>query len=243
MGFNEEKVKGKPTTDVAKRSRGRAPSEGEGSPKKRGSATSQVSLFERVPQSERLAWPDIAAILSGVVSSLSKLMGGGIVAFYAGCQMGGVTVAITFALSFLLTWFVGRICYREGLPSNVVSRYYIFGKKGSAAGSLIWIFVIVGVLAVGTVQLGNAILFAFGWESEVARWALFIGISCVWVFMALFGTKIIARMNAVFVVALFCVMGYVIYLIAADGQLVEAATHGILIPGVEPVQGFAYSVN
>ena len=128
MGFNEEKAKGKPTTDVAKRSRGRAPSEGEGSPKKRGSATSQVSLFERVPQSERLAWPDIAAILSGVVSSLSKLMGGGIVAFYAGCQMGGVTVAITFALSFLLTWFVGRICYREGLPSNVVSRYYIFGK-------------------------------------------------------------------------------------------------------------------
>ena len=102
---------------------------------------------------------------------------------------------------------------------------------------------IVGVLAVGTVQLGNAILFAFGWEGEAARWALFIGISCVWVVMALFGTKIIARMNAVFVVALFCVMGYVIYLIAADGQLVDAATHGILIPGVQPLEGFAYSVN
>ncbi len=243
MGVNEEKAKGKPTTDVAKRSRGRAPSEGEGSPKKKGSATAQVSLFERVPQSERLAWPDIAAILSGVVSSLSKLMGGGIVAFYAGCQMGGVTVAITFALSFVLTWLVGRICFREGLPNNVVSRYLIFGKKGSAAGSIIWIFVLVGVLAVGTVQLGNAILFAFGWEGEWARWALFIGISCVWVLMALFGTKIIARMNAVFVVALFCVMGYVVYLIAAEGQLVDAATHGILIPGVQPLEGFAYSVN
>ena len=101
----------------------------------------------------------------------------------------------------------------------------------------------MGVLAVGTVQLGNAILFAFGWEGEFARWALFIGISCVWVLMALFGTKIIARMNAVFVVALFCVMGYVVYLIAADGQLVDAATHGIMIPGVEPLEGFAYSVN
>ena len=165
------------------------------------------------------------------------------VAFYAGCQMGGVTVAITFALSFVLTWLVGRICFREGLPNNVVSRYYIFGKKGSAAGSLIWIFVLVGVLAVGTVQLGNAILFAFGWEGEWARWALFIGISCVWVLMALFGTKIIARMNAVFVVALFFVMGYVVYLIAAEGQLVDAATHGILIPGVQPLEGFAYSVN
>lgn len=205
--------------------------------------TEQVSLFERVPERERLAWPDIAAILSGVVSSLSKLMGGGIVAFYVGCQLGGITVAITFALSFVLTYFVGKICFREGLPNNVVSRYYIFGKRGSAAGSLIWIFVLVGVLAVGTVQLGNAILFAFGWEGEATRWALFIGISCVWVAMALFGTKIIARMNAVFVVALFCVMGYVVYLIAADGKLVEAATHGIMIPGVEPLEGFAYSVN
>lgn len=239
MASDTERGKlGKASTDVKAPNKGRAPSEGSSK-----GVTSQVSLFERVPESDRLAWPDIAAILSGVVSSLSKLMGGGIVAFYAGCQMGGVTVAITFALSFVLTYLVGKICFREGLPNNVVSRYYIFGKKGSAAGSLIWIFVLVGVLAVGTVQLGNAILFAFGWESEIAKWGLFIGISCVWVIMALFGTKIIARMNAVFVVALFCVMGYVVYLMAADGMLVDAATHGIMIPGVEPVQGFAYSVN
>lgn len=230
-------------------SAGKATGAGEGAGKaaggKRGktSATEQVSLFERVPQENRLAWPDIASILSGVVSSLSKLMGGGIVAFYAGCQLGGLAVAITFALSWVLTYFVGRICFREGLPNNVVSRFYIFGKMGSAAGSLIWIFVLIGVLAVGTVQLGNAILFAFGWTSEAARWGLFIGISCVWVLMALFGTKIIARMNAVFVVALFCVMGYVVYLIAANGQMADAVTHGILIPGVEAGDGFAYSVN
>ena len=138
-------------------SAGKATGAGEGAGKaaggKRGktSATEQVSLFERVPQENRLAWPDIASILSGVVSSLSKLMGGGIVAFYAGCQLGGLAVAITFALSWVLTYFVGRICFREGLPNNVVSRFYIFGKMGSAAGSLIWIFVLIGVLAVGTV--------------------------------------------------------------------------------------------
>ena len=99
MGVNEEKVKGKPTTDVAKRSRGRAPSEGEGSPKKR-SATAQVSLFERVPQSERLAWPDIAAILSGVVSSLSKLMGGGI-------AYGWQSLLLDYALAYALTGLAG----------------------------------------------------------------------------------------------------------------------------------------
>ena len=201
MDSSSQGPKGKAVTDVKAPAQGRAPAKGR-------SVTSQVSLFERVPDWARLSWPDIAAILSGVVSSLSKLMGGGIVAFYAGCQLGGVTVAITFALSFVLTYFVGKICF-----------------------------------PVGTVQLGNAILFAFGWEGEFARWALFIGISCVWVLMALFGTKVIARMNAVFVVALFCVMGYVVYLIAADGQLVDAATHGIMIPGVEPLEGFAYSVN
>lgn len=241
--MSEERERlGKSSTEVSKPTRGRAPSS-KGQDGSSGGITNKVSLFDRVPDRDRLAWPGIAAILSGVVSSLSKLMGGGIVAFYAGCQMGGVTVAITFALSFILTYLVGKICFREGLPNNVVSRYYIFGRKGSAAGSLIWIFVLVGVLAVGTVQLGNAILFAFGWEGEGARWTLFIGISCVWVLMALFGTKIIARMNAVFIVALFCVMGYVVYLIAADGQLIDAATHGILIPGVDPIEGFAYSVN
>lgn len=238
------KEQGKPSTDVSKPTRGRAPSKSDGNDGPSGkSATSRVSLFEKVPDDAKLAWPDIAAILSGVVSSLSKLMGGGIVAFYAGCQLGGLAVAITFALSFVLTYFVGKICYREGLVNNVVSRFYIFGKNGSVAGSLIWIFCLVGVLAVGTVQLGNAILFATGWSEEWVKYLLFIGISCIWVAMALFGTKVIARMNALFVVALFCVMGYVVYLICIDGQIYDAVTHGILIPGVEPLQGFSYSVN
>ena len=116
---------------------GASASAGKAARGKRGktSVTEQVSLFERVPQDKRLAWPDIASILSGVVSSLSKLMGGGIVAFYAGCQLGGLAVAITFALSWVLTYFVGRICFREGLPNNVVSRFYIFGKTGTAASS------------------------------------------------------------------------------------------------------------
>lgn len=239
--MKESPKAGKPAAEVKAPAQGRAPSSAAG--RKARSATAQSSLFERVPDAERLAWPDIASILSGVVSSLSKLMGGGIVAFYAGCQLGGVAMAVTFALSFVLTYLVGKITFREGLPNNVVSRLYIFGTKGSAAGSLVWIFLLVGVLAVGTVQLGNAVLFAFGWSAEWMRWALFIGISCVWVLMALFGTKAIARMNAAFVVALFCVMGYVVYLIAANGQMGDALTHGILIPGVDAGRGFAYGVN
>ena len=177
-----EGVRGKALTEVKVPACGRAP--GKGGRRRHGTAsaaTSQVSLFERVPESSRLAWPDIASILSGVVSSLSKLMGGGIVAFYAGCQLGGLAVAITFALSFVLGYLVGRITYEEGLPNNVASRMYVFGTKGSAVGSLIWIFLLVGVLAVGTVQLGNAILFAFGITLPWARWVLFLCISCIWI--------------------------------------------------------------
>ena len=126
--MKETPVAGKAPNEVKAPARGRAPD-----------AAGKAALFERVPDAARLAWPDIAAILSGVVSSLSKLMGGGIVAFYAGCQLGGVAMAITFALSFVLTYLVGKITFREGLPNNVVSRLYIFGTKGSAAGSLVWI--------------------------------------------------------------------------------------------------------
>lgn len=239
-----EGVRGKTPVEVKAPAHGRAPStRGRTRPGAARAATAQVSLFERVPESSRLAWPDIASILSGVVSSLSKLMGGGIVAFYAGCQLGGLAVAITFALSFVLGYLVGRITYEEGLPNNVASRMYVFGTKGSAVGSLIWIFLLVGVLAVGTVQLGNAILFAFDITLPWARWVLFLCISCIWIAISLFGTKFIARMNAVFVIALFCVMGYVVYLIAAHGQITEAVTHGVMIPGVEPMQGFSYGVN
>ena len=222
---------------------GAAEGAGRGGRRKASSVTEQVSLFERVPKDKRLAWPDIAAIVSGVVSSLSKVMGGGIVAYYAGCQFGLLAMLIMVALSFVLTLLVGRITYEEGLPNNVTSRMYVFGEKGSAAGSLVWIFLLVGVLAVGTVQLGNAILFAFDWDETWQRWVLFTGISLVWVFMSLFGAKVIARMNAAFVIALFCVMGYVVYLVASSGQLGDALTHGVLMPGVGQIEGFAYGLN
>ena len=104
-------AKGKTPVEVAAPAKGRAPSSASASGA--GSSGAKESLFERVPDSARLAWPDIAAILSGVVSSLSKLMGGGIVAFYAGCQLGGVAMAITFALSFVLAYLVGKITFRE----------------------------------------------------------------------------------------------------------------------------------
>lgn len=234
---------GKPSAEVKAPALGRAPSSEDVPKRNRRSVTEQVSLFERVPEDKRLAWPDISAIISGVVSSLSKVMGGGIVAFYAGCQFGTLAMVIMIVLSFVLTLLVGRITFEEGLPNNVASRLYIFGEKGSAAGSLVWIFLLVGVLAVGTVQLGNAILFAFGWDEAWQRWVLFTCISLVWIFMSLFGAKFIARMNALFVIALFCVMGYVIYLVAAQGQMGEALTHGVLIPGVGQMEGFAYGLN
>ena len=65
----------------------------------KGSLTEQVSLFEKVPEEKKLGWGGIASILSGVVSSLTKLMGGGIVAFYAGCYAGLGAAAIMFVLS------------------------------------------------------------------------------------------------------------------------------------------------
>ena len=162
------------------------------SPEGKGSATEQVSLFEKVPEDKKIGWTGVAAILSGVVSSLTKLMGGGIVAYYAGCYFGLGAAAIMFALSVFLTFFVGRISLREGLPSNVTSRLYVFGTKGSALDSLIWIFLLVGTLAIGTVQLGNAIIYYFGWTDEIVKHVLYLAISAAWVsFLFIFLSSII----------------------------------------------------
>lgn len=208
-----------------------------------GSATEQVSLFERVPENKKLGWTGVASILSGVVSSLTKLMGGGIVAYYAGCYYGLAAAAIMFVLSVTLTFLVGRISFKEGLPSNVTSRLYVFGTKGSALDSLIWIFLLVGTLAIGTVQLGNAILFYFDVQNESIRNLLYLLISVAWVLMSLFGMKFIARFNMVFVGLLFIALLFVAFSIAAEGKLVDALTHGVLIPHVGQMEGFSYAVN
>lgn len=211
--------------------------------KQKGSVTEQVSLFERVPEDKKLGWGGIAAILSGVVSSLTKLMGGGIVAYYAGCFYGAGAAVIMFVLSVFLTSLVGRIAFRDGLPSNVTSRLYVFGTKGSALDSLIWIFLLVGTLAIGTVQLGNAIIYYFGWESEAVKYLLYVGISVVWVLMSLFGMKFVARFNMVFVALLFVALLFVAGSIASEGKLVDALTHGVLVPHMGQMEGFAYAVN
>lgn len=209
----------------------------------KGKATEQVSLFEKVPEDKKLGAGGIASILSGVVSSLTKLMGGGIVAFYAGCYAGLGAAAIMFVLSFVLTTLIGRISFQEGLPSNVTSRLYVFGTKGSALNSVIWIFLFVGTLAIGTVQLGNAIIYFFGIEGSLGKNMLYVGISVVWVLMALFGMKVIAKLNTLFVALLFVALAVVTVQVAADGHLVEALTHGVMVPNVTQLDGFAYAVN
>lgn len=204
----------------------------------------EVSLFKKVPQDQRLHWTNIGAILSGVVSSLSKLMGGGLVAFYAGCKLGSLVCIITFGLSVVLTYLVGKITYREGLPNNVVSRAYVFGTKGSVIGSIIWIFLLVGVLAIGTVQLGNAIMYYFHWDdSGIIKYILFTTITIIWVLCSLFGIKIIAQLNALFVVALFALLIYMVISMGMDNSLTDALTHGIMLPGVTPTQGFSVAFN
>lgn len=214
-----------------------------GESKKRSSSTEQVSLFERVPEDKKLNWTGVAAILSGVVSSLTKLMGGGIVSFYVGSLYGLGAALIMFALSVFLTFFVGKISFREGLPSNVTSRLYVFGTKGSALDSLIWIFLLVGVLAIGTVQLSNAVLYYFGWTEYWIRAVLYLAISTTWVLISLFGMKFIARFNMIFVALLFFALLFVAGSVAFDGHLADALTHGVMIPDVDQREGFTYAVN
>ena len=69
--------------------------------KAKGAATAQVSLFEKVPEDKKLGWTGVAAILSGVVSSLTKLMGGGIVAYYACLLYTSLRARLSAALAFL----------------------------------------------------------------------------------------------------------------------------------------------
>ena len=202
------------------------------------------SVLERVPADQRMAWPSIAGILAGIVSSLPSLMSGALVTFYAGFKLGMLAAAIAFVISFFFVYMIGKITYREGLPNNVVSRAYAFGTKGSAIGSIIWAFLMIGLLGMGSVQLGNGIIFYFGLPETLAvKLAIYIPMSILWAVLALFGEDIVAKINTWSVAALFILLGYMIVKMGMDSGLGDAFSFGIMIPGVTPVEGFSVALN
>ena len=139
---------------------------------------------------------------------------------------------------------MGYIGYKEGYSSNIVSRAYAFGKKGQIIASLIWSFVIIGILGVESVLIGESILFYFNIEGTLTvKIIMYVIMALVWILLSLFGTKIVAKVNAILVPLFFVVLLYIIYLMMGEKPLSGMFSGDILFPGMSIGEGFSIALN
>lgn len=200
--------------------------------------------LEKVPLTSRRPWTDIASIQVGLVTSLAILLVGGLVTFMAGFWLGVLAALISFAVSTFFQYSMGSIGYKEGYSSNIVSRAYAFGKKGSVIAALIWSSVIIGLLGLESILIGESILFYFDIERTLlVKVIMYVTMAVLWIVLSLFGSKIVARVSQILVPLLFAVLIYIVYLMVNQGSFSEIFTSGAMFPGVTSGQGFAIAMN
>jgi cytosine permease len=199
--------------------------------------------LESVPHNMRRPWKEIASIQVGIVTSLAVLMTGGLVTFMSGFWMGMLASFLAFIVSTIFIFFMGTISYREGYSSNIISRAYAFGTRGSALGSIIWGFMIIGFLGLENVLIGNSLLFYLGIEPTTGvKIIMYIVMALFWIVLSLFGVKIVARVAQIMIPLLFLVLLYMVFAMR-EGSFSEVFSFGIMVPGLELKQGFPIALN
>lgn len=200
--------------------------------------------LEAVPKNSRRPWTEIAAVQVGIVSSLAVLMTGGIVTFMAGFWMGMLAAFIAFTISTTFIYFMGTISFTDGYSSNIISRAYAFGTKGSAIGSLIWAFMIIGFLGLENVLIGNSLLFYFDIEkTTTVNIIMYVFLAIFWIVLSLFGIKLVARVAQITIPLLFIVLIYMVYLLMEKGSFTDALSFGVMIPDLPLSAGFGIALN
>lgn len=200
--------------------------------------------LEPVPAEVRRPWRELAAVGAGIGSSLAVLLTGGLITYMAGFWMGMLAAFIAFLVSTFFSVSLGIISFRDGYSSNIISRAYAFGTRGSALGSLIWAFMIIGFLGMESVLIGNSLLFYFNIESTfTVKLVFYLIMTGIWIVLSLFGNKLVSRVAEIMIPLLFLMLLFMVFLLMNKGSFIDAITHGILVPNVTLGQGFAVALN
>ncbi|NWQ43977.1 cytosine permease [Bacillus sp. EB106-08-02-XG196] len=200
--------------------------------------------LESVPADMRKPWKELASFQVGIVTSLAVIMTGGLITFMAGFWMGMLASVLAFLISLFFSFLLGKIAFKEGYSSNVISRAYAFGSRGSVISSIIMAFMIIGFLGMESVFIGNSILFYFNIEANLTiKIIMYLVMSSIWILLSLFGMKMVARVAQITLPFLFLFLIYMIYQLIGNGSIGEVFTHGIMVPGVSLGGGFAIALN
>jgi cytosine permease len=182
---------------------------------------------------------------AGIASTLVTVGAAAIVTAMVGVRWAIVAGAIAAVFGGILGWLLGHVAYVSGTSSTVTMRYYGLGTKGSALASLIFAFMIIGMLALENALLYYGTLFAFGWDPSLLNAIVIYAIlTACWIAIATYGMRVIQATSTVLLL-LFLVLAIAVAGIAVSTSgrsLMDILMSGPPGPGAAVGQVFATAV-
>ncbi|NLU83114.1 cytosine permease [Rhodococcus sp. HNM0569] len=192
-------------------------------------AAAEDHALTRIPDAERRGGFELALSPIGVATALVIFAIGGYTVVLAGFTIGlaaGIVIAI---FGIALGYALGRMGHATGVSSTITSRFFGFGRRGSAVGSLIFAFITLGFLAMESALLYEGTLLMFdlpdSWPNRIMLYGL---LTLLWIALAVFGVKLALRTSALLTVVTLLVTVYLVVKI-------------YVIDGADPMDVFTYA--
>ena len=201
--------------------------------------------LEAVPEHERLGWLSLTWNTAGIVTTLVILFFGALVCFVAGVKIALIAGFVSFAFGSLLGWGLSHVAYKTGLSNTLVTRQYGLGVRGSVLASVIFSFLIIGMLALENALLYRGILHFFELSDALTTRLLVYGVlTLLWILITTFGFSIIARFSSLLLIAFLLVMTWVLgkVILQADQSLLNILSFESQFP-VETLQSMGIKSN
>ena len=182
--------------------------------------------LEVVPQEQRQGWLQLTWNTAGIVTTLIQIFFGALATFVAGFKIALIAGVVVTLVGGLLGWACGHIAFKSGLSSTVMARKFGFGKQGSIVASAIFGFMIIGFLALENALLYEGALFFFGIEDSLINQILIYGLlTLTWVFLTLFGFKLVSKVSSVALILFLLLLGYMTWFVLnKSGVTLQQAT-------------------
>lgn len=192
-------------------------------------AAAEDHALVSVPVADRRSGYELALSPVSVATALVIFAIAGFTVVLAGFTWGMVAGVLVAVLGIALGRALGTAAYATGMSSTLTSRFFGFGLRGSAIGSTIFAFMILGFLAVESALLYEGTLLKFElddtWTSKVVIYGI---LTMLWIGLAIFGLKLALRATGALIVVTLLVAAYMIVKI-------------YIIDGADPMDVFTYA--
>ena len=189
--------------------------------------------LEPVPEADRKTWLSLTWNTAGIVTTLVILFFGALVCFVAGVKIALVAGTIAFIFGSLIGWGLSHIAYDTGFSNTLITRQYGLGIKGSTLASIIFSFLIIGMLALENALLYRGILFFFQLgDSMTMRIMIYGALTLIWILVTTFGFELVARFSSIMLIAFLLVLSWIMVdiLLQASGTLADSVMFSSQFP-------------